>query len=236
MCIYLITEEIKELYSDGVDKYFDSWQWNLNDIVMPTSFIIGFCFDNQSAAGDFVRVTYTITTMSLLFVTLQKLRLTTRFSFIVICIFQCFADLQDFIIFLFLLVTFLTMSYSNIDYKSPYADRFPSQIAIFIQMCKSALGETQTEEILALEGGSYYSGWILFIFLAFFTTIVYMNILIAVVSDQFERIYETKELELYKRRLPYIFKVYKPDIKLDQYIAAVPDTQDDHDEWSGWIG
>ena len=235
MCIYLITEEIKELYSDGVDKYFDSWQWNLNDIVRPTTFIIGFCFDNQSAAGDFVRVTYTITTMSLLFVTLQKLRLTTRFSFIVICIFQCFADLQDFIIFLFLLVTFLTMSYSNIDYKSPYADRFPSQIAIFIQMFKSALGESQTEEILALEGGSYYVGWVLYIFLAFFTTIVYMNILIAVVSDQFERIYETKELELYKRRLPYIFKVYKPDIKLDQYIAVVPDTQDDHDEWSGWI-
>lgn len=127
------------------------------------------------------------------------------------------------------------MSYSNIDYKSPYADRFPSQIAIFIQMFKSALGESQTEEILALEGGSYYVGWVLYIFLAFFTTIVYMNILIAVVSDQFERIYETKELELYKRRLPYIFKVYKPDIKLDQYIAVVPDTQDDHDEWSGWI-
>ena len=72
-------------------------------------------------------------------------------------------------------------------------------------------------------------------FLAFFTTIVYMNILIAVVSDQFERIYETKELELYKRRLPYIFKVIKRKIKLDQYVVVIPESEDDHDEWSGWI-
>ena len=62
-----------------------------------------------------------------------------------------------------------------------------------------------------------------------------MNILIAVVSDQFERIYETKELELFKRRLPYIFKVLKKKIKLDQYIVVIPETEDDHDEWSGWI-
>ena len=74
-------------------------------------------------------------------------------------------------------------------------------------------------------------------FLAFFTTIVYMNILIAVVSDQFERIYETKELELYKRRLPYIFKVTskKDWINLDQFVVVIPETEDDDDEWSGWI-
>ena len=137
--------------------------------------------------------------------------------------------------FLFLLVAFLTVSYSNINYQSPYADKFPSQIAIFIQMFKSALGESQTDEILALNGGSYYVGWALYIFLAFFTTIVYMNILIAVVSDQFERIYETKELELYKRRLPYIFKVYRKKVKLDQYIVVIPETEDEGDEWSGWI-
>lgn len=62
-----------------------------------------------------------------------------------------------------------------------------------------------------------------------------MNILIAVVSDQFERIYETKELELYKKRLPYIFKVIKKKIRLDQYIVVIPESEDDHDEWSGWI-
>ena len=126
MSLYLISSECFELLKEGFDKYFDNWTWNLNDLLMPTSFIIGFIYDNQSSAQDFVRVTYTITTMSLLFVFLQKLRLTTRFSFIVICIFQCFADLGDFIMFLFLLVAFLTVSYSNVNYKSPYADKFPS--------------------------------------------------------------------------------------------------------------
>ena len=42
-------------------------------------------------------------------------------------------------------------------------------------------------------------------------------------------------MELFKRRLPYIFKVLKKKIKLDQYIVVIPVTEDDDDEWSGWI-
>ena len=139
---FMIYSELYELINEGWNKYFDNWTWNLNDLVMPTSFMIGFLFDHETHAGDWVRSFYTLTTMSLLFVFLQKLRITTQFSFIVICIFQCFADLTDFILFLFLLVTFLTISYSNIGYDSPYADKFPSQVAIFINMFKSALGES----------------------------------------------------------------------------------------------
>jgi nitrogen fixation protein FixH len=41
-----------------------------------------------------------------------------------------------------------------------------------------------------LKDGPYFTGWILFIMFTFFTTIVYMNILIAVVSDEFEKVYD----------------------------------------------
>jgi dolichol kinase len=57
-------------------------------------------------------------------------------------------------------------------------------------MFKMAMGESQTEDFAELKGGAYQMAWALFLFLAFFTTIVYMNILIAVVSDEFEKIYD----------------------------------------------
>ena len=173
--------------------------------------------------------------MSLLFMALKKLRLTERFSFMVICIFKSLYEITDYILFLFLVVLFLTVAYTNIGYVSPYSDKLNIYFANFIQMFKMAMGESQTDEILELDGGLYFSGWILFIFFAFFTTIVYMNILIAVVSDQFERIFESKDLELLKRRLPYTLKVSKKQINIRQCIIVVHEQDAEDSEWSGWI-
>ena len=68
MSLYMISSEIYELSTEGYKKYFDNWTWNLNDLVMPTSFIVGFYYDLDSHALDWVRSFYTLTTMSLLFV------------------------------------------------------------------------------------------------------------------------------------------------------------------------
>ena len=42
MSCYMISSELYELGSEGWNKYFDNWQWNLNDLIMPLSFIAGF--------------------------------------------------------------------------------------------------------------------------------------------------------------------------------------------------
>ena len=68
LSVYLILTEFYELYYEGYSKYFDNWTWNLNDLVMPLSFIAGFYYDHGSHANDWVRSFYTLTTMSLLFV------------------------------------------------------------------------------------------------------------------------------------------------------------------------
>jgi dolichol kinase len=81
-------------------------------------------------------------------------------------------------------------------------------MANFLNVFKMAMGESQTDEIDELSGGTYWTAWILFLFLAFFTTIVYMNILIAVVSDEFEKVYDSRHDALYQIRLPYIIKYW----------------------------
>lgn len=65
---FMIYSELYELINEGWNKYFDNWTWNLNDLVMPLSFMMGFIFDHETHAGDWVRSFYTLTTMSLLFV------------------------------------------------------------------------------------------------------------------------------------------------------------------------
>ena len=68
MSLYMISTELYELFTEGYNKYFDNWTWNLNDLIMPLSFIAGFYKDHDASAGDWVRSFYTLTTMSLLFV------------------------------------------------------------------------------------------------------------------------------------------------------------------------
>jgi hypothetical protein len=209
MCAFLCFYELIWIYELGLARYNEDFWWNVNGFIMPTSYIVGFFLDKDIEASTWCRISYAITTMTLLFTVLKKLRLTDRFSFIVICIFKSLYEIGDYILFQFILLLFLTVSYSNLGYFSPYGDKFNIYIANFINMFKMAMGESQTDEILELDGALYYFGWILFVFFAFFTTIVYMNILIAVVSDQFVRIYERKDYELNKRRLPYVLKMRK---------------------------
>ena len=49
--------------------------------------------------------------------------------------------------------------------------------------------------------------------------------------------YEQKDIELYKLRLPYILRtvVDRDALKMDQFIIVVPQTDDGGDQWSGWI-
>ena len=108
----------------------------------------------------------------------------------VVCIQACIDKIVDFIYFLIMLIIFFSVCYSNLGYTSPLSNKFNIYFANFFNVFKMAMGESQTDEIDELVGGPYWTAWILFLFLAFFTTIVYMNILIAVVSDEFEKVYD----------------------------------------------
>ena len=133
--------------------------------------------------------------------------------------------------FLFVLIVFLTVSFTNLGYDAiTLSDKFNIYFANFFQMFKMALGESQTDEILELDGGPYFTGWALFIVFSFFTTIVYMNILIAVVSDEFEKVYDERETALYKIRLPYIIKYwqYRPnEIAVQNCVIVVPNNSEE---------
>jgi hypothetical protein len=206
---------------------------------MPTTFLIGFYFDTDTVGTPTSRIMYTMTTLSLMFVLFQKLKMTETFSFMVICIIACLYKIFHFVLFLIVLMCFLSVSYTNLGYASPLKLKFNIYIANFFSMFKMAMGESQTDEIDDLDGAVYYGCWILFLFLMFFTTIVYMNILIAVVSDEFERVYEERRLALYKIRLSYIITMWQQlsndKIKVDNFALVVPKTDESGDEWTGWI-
>lgn len=178
----------------------------------PLSYIIGFAFDlyqDKTVAGYTSRVFYTMSTIALLFVSLQYLRLTDTFSFMVISIIACVYKILDFVWFFVLLMFFFTVAFSIIGYKPDQTDKMNIYVANFFRVFNGAMGDFDTSDIDTLEKGPYGTGYLLFLLLAFFTTIVYMNILIAVVSDEFEKVYETKDELLLRKRLPYIIKNWK---------------------------
>ena len=87
-CLRQYCEEFIDMVYN-FNYYIENITWNLIDLIMPTSFIIGWSYDSEHVANYTTRVSYTVTTISLLFVLLQQLRLTKRFSFMVLCIIAC---------------------------------------------------------------------------------------------------------------------------------------------------
>ena len=115
VCLYLLFKELRDMKKD-ISSYKESIVWNMNDLISPICFLIGYLYDDQVVACQITRVCYSIMSVSLFFMLLQQLRLTERFSFIVICIISSVSQLKDYVIFLFLMITFITVSYNCLGY------------------------------------------------------------------------------------------------------------------------
>ena len=127
----------------------------------------------------------------------------------VTCIISCGLKIFDFVLFMAVLIIFLSVSFTNLGIETKTTNKFNIYIANFLLIFRKALGDFDTNYFDQLSGGPFYMVWILFIFLAFFTTIVYTNILIAVVSDEFARVYQERDTIVYKTRLPYIIEYWE---------------------------
>ena len=126
----------------------------------------------------------------------------------VTCIIACGLKIFDFVLFMMVLIAFLSVSFTNLGIETKLTTRFNIYLANSLLIFKKTLGDFETDPFEQLADSPYYMVWVLFVFSAFFTTIVYTNILIAVVSDEFSRVYEERETILYKIRLPYIIQYW----------------------------
>ena len=140
----------------------------------------------------------------------------------VTCIISCGLKIFDFVLFMAVLIIFLSVAFTNLGVETKITNKFNIYLANGLLIFRKALGDFETSNFDQLEGGPFYMVWILFIFLAFFTTIVYTNILIAVVSDEFSRVYEQRDTILYKTRMPYIIEYWdenKTSIQVQNFVV-----------------
>ena len=175
------------------------------------------------------------------------MRLFTGTSFYVRLIRETLYDIRFFaLLFICILATFgnalYVMSQGRPDDEMLYADIFGWRVlSTLLNQYMLSLGEFDTEAYQS--DGEDIVVWTIFIATTFITQITFLNMLIAVMGDTFDRVSEVKEQSALAEKIQiladYVIIVRRESIKtndLNKFIFAVKPKSMGSDEQGGWEG
>ena len=102
----------------------------------------------------------------------------------------------------------------------------------------TAIGDYETDGFKT-DGGDVII-WILFIMATFISQVTFLNMLIAIMGDTFDRVSEVKEQSALAEKInilaDYVTIVRKSEVDLDKFLYAVTPAQLGSDELATWDG
>jgi hypothetical protein len=204
--LYFLYLELMQIKNEGLKGYFYSF-WNIVDIFpiiivltlyMLTAKDIIHEWDPETDAGTRNRTIYacgySIATLFLWLKFLYFLRIFDSFGFLVRAINQVIIDMKSFMLILLLVITafgdsFKVMNIANADGKAFIDDSVNPTISNFLRAVfyayRVGLGDFDTDAFGTV--GAIYCQ-ILFILSTLITTIIMLNLFIAIISESFEKI------------------------------------------------
>ena len=164
--------------------------WNLNDMIVFLSylafFILSFVDEDMDSTLKALQLVITISSfIKLCFL----IRIFTKLAFLVRMLVNVFYDLRYFLVFfLIVLGMFTVLIHIIVDETNESYDGIRS-IAFFVLALRESIGDYDTSTLIA---GSDYKVlvWVLWFLIIIIGNIVFMNFIIAVVSESYENCME----------------------------------------------
>jgi hypothetical protein len=94
----------------------------------------------------------------------------------------------------------LNVPLTDVENNNDYANIDFAPLEIFIYVFRIALGDFQVGGFKRMQHETIIATWLLWVFLVCLNTIIFLNFLIAVVSDVFAHVMETRTEECYQKR------------------------------------
>ena len=164
--------------------------WNLNDMIVFLSylafFILSFVDEDMDSTLKALQLVITISSfIKLCFL----IRIFTKLAFLVRMLVNVFYDLRYFLVFfLIVLGMFTVLIHIIVDETNESYDGIRS-IAFFVLALRESIGDYDTSTLI--EGSDYkVLVWVLWFLIIIIGNIVFMNFIIAVVSESYENCME----------------------------------------------
>ena len=212
IALTVFTNEAKQLYNDGAD-YFKSG-WNINDCCFMITFMAAIATDfntfyqkdaTDTDTTDMVRIFYSLLIIFSFAKLLDNLRIFNNISFIVKMLMRVISDLMPFL-FLFsgfvllfsLVVSALEIELENVE-NDPYSGLY-RWFAMVMFIFRTSLGDFDVDPFTNLPPATRMIVWAFWLIVVFLNTIIFLNFLIAVISDVYEQVMENRAEEIFQKK------------------------------------
>ena len=224
-----------------VSMFRDGWQYwtDVFNYIDWAAFFLNFytihhIVREEGEDRDLIRTLVSILVMLMWIKTFYWLRLFSGTSFYIRLIRETLYDIKYFLVlFLFILMCFgsaLTiMNQGRNSENKAYSKFFDVDfLDALLQQYIFAIGNYDDTGSYELKGGDIYI-WVLFILATFVTQITFLNMLIAIMGDTFDRVSEVKSqsamAEKIKILADYVTIVRRSDVDADMYLFATTPAQ-----------
>jgi hypothetical protein len=190
----LIFHELKSIYYEGFKEYVkDEWNWfDLMHIMFFGAYVVmwALLFETDNP----IMIVNRIIVIAMMFFKLNfYLRIFESFSFIVSMLYGVFFEIWPFLMYFLIVVNFLGMMIAQIMPENfEYYDRMWFFAYPFIAF-RIATGQFQIEDYLHPESlATFLAMWGMWLLIFIVGTIIFLNFLVAVVSESYEKCMQTQ--------------------------------------------
>lgn len=210
--------EIRQLLRQGKSYFREINNWN--DIFFLVTFIATVSSDfaygtmaEDSADYQTTLILYAVLLLTSFIKQLNNLRIRNDISFIARMLGTVMLKLTPFlflflsmiIVFMFIQIT-LGLHFHGDGDNAAYASGI-GPMAYFLFLVRTSLGDFEVEQYADLPLLSQYFIWVFWLVIVFANTIIFLNFLIAVITDVYEQIMDTRTEEIFLKKAELLLEI-----------------------------
>jgi Ion transport protein len=183
---YFAKYEIKSALADFGDYISEYWNF-IDFMVIVMQLVSTVCFVS-GVDFDVMRMIYCLMAIMVFIKVCFFLRIYDGFSFLVSMMQGVFLDLKYFIAFYMFVLILFTMLFSILDIKLGDAYGPIGMFGYFFMSFRTSTGDFEVDDYAEKESAIVYITWIIWLIAVLILNIVFMNFIIAVISESYEKI------------------------------------------------
>ncbi|CDW79710.1 wd-40 repeat protein [Stylonychia lemnae] len=242
---FFLIYEIKQIKVQKKDYLYDGWNYfDFSHIIAYTAFcILEFTNEDQDFLILIKILVIVLSFMKLFFF----LRIYDGFSFLIQMMASVFKDLKYFLIFFIIFILQFGMIFLVL-FKAQQIDEYNgvNKLAYFLMAFRISSGDFQLDDYHTQEDGLVIFTWIIWVLAVITLNIVFMNFIIAVISESYERVMQKLVAESYRVKANMIVEreqfFTKSDLESLKYFPnyivvrrPINTESNDSGDWQGFI-
>ncbi|CDW79774.1 wd-40 repeat protein [Stylonychia lemnae] len=242
--LYFIIDEVKQLIKSG-KEYFQEW-WNIFDMLLFITYFSEMICEAFTVNSDVI-VVMKVTIMFLAFLKVNFfLRIYDGFSFLVTMMSGVFSDLKYFLAFFTIFIFQFGITFMILFHQRPISEYSGIQgLTYYLMAFRTSSGDFNVDDY-SNQGNLVIISWMIWIVAVLVLNIIFMNFIIAVISESYEKVMQKSTAESFRVKAKMIVEREMEFSESDlfnqslfpKYILlrrAVESIEGDKGEWQGFI-